>query len=101
MDVLVETHTYEEIIMANKLKTSLVGINNRNLKTMEVNINNTINLKKHIDTDKLIVAESGLKNHQDLIMLKENNVNIFLIGESLMKKPDVTSATKEILGVKN
>jgi indole-3-glycerol phosphate synthase len=101
MDVLVETHTYEEIIMANKLKTSLVGINNRNLKTMEVDINNTINLKKHIDTDKLIVAESGLKNHQDLIMLKENNVNIFLIGESLMKKPDVTSATKEILGVKN
>ena len=101
MDVLVETHTYEEIIMANKLKTSLVGINNRNLKTMEVDINNTINLKKHIDTDKLIVAESGLKNYQDLIMLKENNVNIFLIGESLMKKPDVTSATKEILGVKN
>ena len=43
--------------MANKLKTSLVGINNRNLKTMEVDINNTINLKKHIDTDKLIVAE--------------------------------------------
>ncbi|MFL2828646.1 MAG: indole-3-glycerol-phosphate synthase TrpC, partial [Candidatus Puniceispirillales bacterium] len=92
---------YEEIIMANKLKTSLVGINNRNLKTMEVDINNTINLKKHIDKDKLIVAESGLKNHQDLIMLKENNVNIFLIGESLMKKLDVTSATKEILGVKN
>ena len=59
------------------------------------------NLKKHINTDKLIVAESGLKNHQDLIMLKENSVNIFLIGESLMRKPDVTSATKEILGVKN
>ena len=101
MDVLVETHTYDEIIMANKLKTSLIGINNRNLKTMEVNINNTINLKKHIDTDKIIVAESGLKNHKDLIMLKENGVNIFLIGESLMKEQDLTSATKKVLGIEN
>ena len=101
MDVLVETHTYEEIIMANKLKTNLIGINNRNLKTMEVDINNTINLKKHIDADKIIVAESGLKNHEDLIMLKENGINIFLIGESLMKEQDLESATKKILGIEN
>ena len=95
MDVLVETHTYDEIIMANQLKTNLIGINNRNLKTMEVDINNTINLKKHIDTNKIIVAESGLKNHKDLIMLKENGINIFLIGESLMKEQDLESATKK------
>jgi indole-3-glycerol phosphate synthase len=101
MDVLVETHTYEEIIMANKLKTNLIGINNRNLKTMEVDINNTINLKKHIDVDKIIVAESGLKNHKDLIMLKENGINIFLIGESLMKEQDLELATKKILGIEN
>ena len=101
MDVLVETHTYEEIIMANKLKTNLIGINNRNLKTMEVDINNTINLKKHIDVDKIIVAESGLKNHKDLIMLKENGINIFLIGESLMKEQDLESATKKILGIES
>ena len=101
MDVLVETHTYDEIIMANKLKTNLIGINNRNLKTMEVDINNTINLKKHIDADKIIVAESGLKNHKDLIMLKENGINIFLIGESLMKEQDLESATKKILGIEN
>ena len=101
MDVLVETHTYEEIIMANKLKTNLIGINNRNLKTMEVDINNTINLKKYIDVDKIIVAESGLKNHKDLIMLKENGINIFLIGESLMKEQDLELATKKILGIEN
>ena len=101
MDVLVETHTYEEIIMANKLKTNLIGINNRNLKTMEVDINNTINLKKYIDTDRLIVAESGLKNHKDLIMLKENGINIFLIGESLMKEQDLELATKKILGIES
>ena len=101
MDVLVETHTYDEIIMANQLKTNLIGINNRNLKTMEVDINNTINLKKHIDADKIIVAESGLKNHKDLIMLKENGINIFLIGESLMKEQDLELATKKILGIEN
>jgi indole-3-glycerol phosphate synthase len=101
MDVLVETHTYDEIIMANQLKTNLIGINNRNLKTMEVDINNTINLKKHIDADKIIVAESGLKNHKDLIMLKENGINIFLIGESLMKEQDLESATKKILGIES
>ena len=101
MDVLVETHTYDEIIMANQLKTKLIGINNRNLKTMEVDINNTINLKKHIDANKIIVAESGLKNHKDLIMLKENGINIFLIGESLMKEQDLELATKKILGIEN
>jgi indole-3-glycerol phosphate synthase len=101
MDVLIETHTYEEIIMANKLKTNLIGINNRNLKTMEVDINNTLNLKKYIDTDKIIIAESGLKNHKDLIMLKDNGINVFLIGESLMKEQDLTAATKKILGIEN
>ena len=101
MDVLIETHTYEEILMANKLKTNLIGINNRNLKTMEVDINNTLNLKKHIDRDKIIIAESGLKNHKDLIMLKDNGINVFLIGESLMKEQDLTAATKKILGIEN
>ena len=101
MDVLVETHTYDEIMMANKLKTNLIGINNRNLKTMEVDINNTINLKKYIDEDKIIVAESGLKNNRDLIMLKDSGINVFLIGESLMKEQDLTSATKRILGIEN
>ena len=99
MDVLVETHTHEEIKMANKLKSKLVGVNNRNLKTMEVDINNTIKLKKFIDPVKIIVAESGLKTHIDLKFFKENGIINFLIGESLMKEKNLTLATKKILGI--
>ena len=101
MDVLVETHTKEEIEMANKLETVLVGINNRNLKTMEVDINNTLKLKNFINPDKIIVAESGLKDNSDLQLLKENGIQNFLIGESLMKEKDLTFATKKILGLIN
>ena len=101
MDVLVETHTKEEIEMANKLETVLVGINNRNLKTMEVDINNTLELKNFINPDKIIVAESGLKDNSDLQLLKENGIQNFLIGESLMKEKDLTFATKKILGLIN
>ena len=101
MDVLVETHTKEEVIMANKLKTKLVGINNRNLKTMEVDIRNSIKLKKYIDEEKIIVSESGLKINQDLVFLKQNGINNFLIGESLMIQKDLTYATKKILGITN
>ena len=101
MDVLIETHTEEEVKMANKLKSKLVGVNNRNLKTMEVDINNTLKLKNFIDPEKFLVAESGLKTHLDLQWLKENGIINFLIGESLMKEKDLTLATKKILGIKN
>ena len=101
MDVLVETHTHEEIKMANKLKSKLVGVNNRNLKTMEVDVNNALKLKNFIDPDKILVAESGLKTHLDLQWFKENGVINFLIGESLMKEQDLTLATKKILGIRN
>ena len=101
MDVLVETHTKQEIEMANKLETLLVGINNRNLKTMEVDINNTLKLKNFINPDKIIVAESGLTNNSDLQFLKKNGIQNFLIGESLMRKKDLTLATKKILGLIN
>jgi indole-3-glycerol phosphate synthase len=97
MDVLAETHTIEEIHMANKLKTKLIGINNRNLKTMEVDINTSLLLKKHIDPNKIIVAESGLKNHADLLLFKKNNIHNFLIGESLMKQQNHNSSNKKII----
>ena len=101
MDVLIETHTEEEVKMANKLTSKLVGVNNRNLKTMEVDINNTLKLKNFIDPEKILVAESGLKTHLDLQWFKENGIINFLIGESLMKEKDLTLATKKILGIKN
>ena len=101
MDVLIETHTEEEVKMANKLKSKLVGVNNRNLKTMEVDINNTLKLKNFIDPEKILIAESGLKTHLDLQWFKENGIINFLIGESLMKEKDLTFATKKILGIEN
>ena len=101
MNVLAETHTIEEIHMANRLKTKLIGINNRNLKTMEVDINTSLTLKKYIDPNKIIVAESGLKNHADLLLFKKNNIHNFLIGESLMKQQNLTLATKKLLGLSN
>src|SRR6056300_22155 len=91
MDVLAETHTIEEIRMANKLKTKLIGIN----------INTSLTLKKYIDPNKIIVAESGLKNHADLLLFKKNNIHNFLIGESLMKEKNLTLATKKLLGLTN
>ena len=72
-----------------------------NLKTMEVDLNNTLKLKNFINPDKIIVAESGLKNNLDLQLLKENGIQNFLIGESLMREKDLTLATKKILGLMN
>ena len=85
MDVLLEVHDEEELERALGLNSKLIGINNRNLKTMEVDINTSLTLKKYIDPNKIIVAESGLKHHSDLLLLKENDIHNFLIGESLMK----------------
>ena len=68
---------------------------------MEVDINNTLKLKSFINSDKIIVAESGLKDNSDLKLLKENGIQNFLIGESLMKETDLTFATKKILGLIN
>ena len=100
---LEKTDVDKEVIYSklyiNKLKSKLVGVNNRNLKTMKVDISNTIKLKKFIDPDKVIVAESGLKTQTDLKLLKENGIINFLIGESLMKEKNITLATKTILGI--
>ena len=68
---------------------------------MEVDIRNSIKLKKYIDEEKIIVSESGLKVNQDLVFLKQNGINNFLIGESLMIQKDLTYATKKILGITN
>jgi indole-3-glycerol phosphate synthase len=68
---------------------------------MEVDIKNSIKLKEYIDEDKIIVSESGLKVNQDLVFLKQNGINNFLIGESLMIQKDLTNATKKILGITN
>ena len=97
MDVLLEVHDAEELERASKLKSPLMGINNRNLKTFETTLDTTRILSKDVPDDRLIVCESGLFTPEDLSDMARFNARTFLIGESLMRQEDVTAATKNIL----
>ena len=98
MDVLIEVHDQKELERALALRSPLIGINNRNLKTMITSLDTLRELSRCIPDNKLLVAESGLKTYADLLDLKAHGAKAFLIGESLMKQKDVETATKEILG---
>ncbi len=97
MDCLIEVHDAEELDRATQLKSPLIGINNRNLKTFETTLDTTRTLSKRVPEDRTIVAESGLNTPQDLADLAMYGARIFLIGESLMRQDDVTAATKALL----
>ncbi len=97
LDVLVEVHDPAELDRALRLKIPLVGINNRNLKTLSVDLQMTIDLAPRIP-DRLVVAESGLKTPANLARMAAAGVTTFLIGESLMRQGDVTAATQSLLG---
>jgi indole-3-glycerol phosphate synthase len=78
--------------------TPLVGINNRNLKNFETSLDHTLQLRPRIPPDRLVVGESGIRTHQDLIRLGQGGVKAVLVGESLMRQPDIVAATKRLLG---
>lgn len=97
LDVLVEVHDAEERDRALKLKTPLLGINNRNLKTLAVDLQTSFDLS---DTPgRTLVAESGLSGPDDLDRLAAAGITCFLVGESLMRQADVTRATRDLLGL--
>ena len=97
MDVLIECHDNAEIERAKKLKSQLIGINNRNLKTMEISLDVGEAMLPHLPADRIAVAESGLFYPADLARMAVIGARCFLIGESLMRADDVAGATAAIL----
>lgn len=97
MDVLIEVHDAEELDRALALKSPLLGVNNRNLKTFETTLDTTRELSKLSPADRTLVCESGLFTPQDLADMAEYGARCFLIGESLMRQDDVAAATRALL----
>ena len=85
LDYLIEVHDLNELERVKNFSNAMIGVNNRNLKTFDVDLNNSINLKNAFNSNNLFVAESGIKSQDDIDKLKAHDIHVFLIGESLMK----------------
>ena len=96
MDVLVEVHDGDELDAALKLKTGLMGINNRNLRTFDVTLDTTIGLLPRIPTERLVVTESGILAPADVKRIRDANVHAFLVGEAFMRAPDPGSELRRL-----
>jgi len=99
LDILAEVHDERELERALALPTAMIGINNRNLKTLETDLATTERLAPRVPNDRLVVCESGLHARADLDRMARVGAKCFLVGTSLMAQPDVAAATRAILGV--
>jgi indole-3-glycerol phosphate synthase len=98
MAVLVEVHDRAELDRALKLQTQLVGVNNRNLRTFEVSLDTTLELRAHLPADRLLVTESGILGRADVARMREAGVHAFLVGEAFMRAPDPGAALADLFG---
>ena len=85
LDYIIEVHDEEELQRVQHFTNAIIGVNNRDLKTFDVDINNSVELKKTFEGENIFIAESGIKSKKDIEYLQQHNINVFLIGESLMK----------------
>lgn len=98
MDALIEAHDEEEVARALKAGAKIVGVNNRDLKTFKVDMNNSIRLRNLAPDNVVFVSESGIKNAGDIAILERNRVGAVLIGETLMRSPDKKAALENLNG---
>lgn len=98
MDVLVEVHDAEELERALMLRTPLIGINNRNLRTFETRLETTLDLLNRMPTDRIVVTESGIHAPADVVRMRASGVHAFLVGEAFMKAPDPGAKLAELFG---
>ena len=90
LDCLIEVHTREEMEIVQKLEPKLIGVNNRNLKTFEVDLSATAELSSMRKSGQLLVSESGIKNNADMLTVQRNGADAVLIGETLMRSDNIT-----------
>ncbi len=98
MDVLIEVHDRREMERALEVKNRLVGVNNRDLRTFETNLDTTIELREMVPDDRILVTESGIHTSDDVVMMRSHNINTFLVGEAFMRAEEPGERLSQLFG---